>query len=217
MKTVTLSSHFQDRHFQFHPSLSTALSLLLQKQLLLHLPLWDCPIGIVYSWAWNIPRCGTEGWGQVVHIAPSSSLGETFHLCCVLVNVTVSLKLVHHMAPGRTPPAPAHLPTLRRVVSKESACNAGNLDSIPGLGRSPGGRHGNPLQYSCLANSYGQRSLAGYSLRGRKESDMTEQLTTQINTHRGLCAVHHPELTIQSAPVSFLQILILLYFFFSVS
>ena len=101
--------------------------------------------------------------------------------------------------------------------SKESACNAGNLDSIPGLGRSPGGRHGNPLQYSCLANSYGQRSLAGYSLRGRKESDMTEQLTTQINTHRGLCAVHHPELTIQSAPVSFLQILILLYFFFSVS
>ena len=33
---------------------------------------------------------------------------------------------------------------------KESACNAGDLDSIPGLGRSPGGGHGNPLQYSCL-------------------------------------------------------------------
>ena len=35
---------------------------------------------------------------------------------------------------------------------KESACNAGDLDSISGLGRSPGGGHGNPLQYSCLKN-----------------------------------------------------------------
>ena len=32
---------------------------------------------------------------------------------------------------------------------------------IPGLGRSPGGDHGNPLQYSCLENPYGQRSLGG--------------------------------------------------------
>ena len=35
---------------------------------------------------------------------------------------------------------------------KESACNAGGLDLIPGSGRSPGGGHGNPLQYSCLEN-----------------------------------------------------------------
>ena len=34
--------------------------------------------------------------------------------------------------------------------SKESACNAENPGSIPGLGRCPGGGHGNPLQYSCL-------------------------------------------------------------------
>ena len=46
---------------------------------------------------------------------------------------------------------------------KESACNAGDVGSIPGLGRSPGGGHGNPLQYSCLENPEGQRSLAGYS------------------------------------------------------
>ena len=45
----------------------------------------------------------------------------------------------------------------------ESTCNAGNLGSIPGLGRSPGGGHSNPLEYSCLENPYGQRSLAGYS------------------------------------------------------
>ena len=53
-------------------------------------------------------------------------------------------------------------------VSKESACNAGDLGSIPGLGRFPGGGHGNPLQYSCLENPYGQRSLVGYSPWGRK-------------------------------------------------
>ena len=36
--------------------------------------------------------------------------------------------------------------------SKESACNVGDPGSTPGLGRSPGGGNGNPLQYSCLEN-----------------------------------------------------------------
>ena len=38
-------------------------------------------------------------------------------------------------------------------VGKEFACNVGDLGSIPGLGRSPAERNGNPLQYSCLENS----------------------------------------------------------------
>ena len=38
-------------------------------------------------------------------------------------------------------------------AGKESACNAGDLGSIPGLGRSPGGGQGYPLQYSGLENS----------------------------------------------------------------
>ena len=37
-------------------------------------------------------------------------------------------------------------------VGKESACSAGDLGSIPGLGRSPGEENGNPLQYPCLEN-----------------------------------------------------------------
>ena len=49
-----------------------------------------------------------------------------------------------------------------------------NPGLITGSGRSPGGGHGNPLQYSCLENPHGQRSLVGYSLWGRKQSDMTE-------------------------------------------
>ena len=95
------------------------------------------------------------------------------------------------------------LPLLDSSIGEESACNAGDLSSIPGSGRaagegidyplqyswaslvawsvknlpavretwvqslswedSPGGGHGNPLQYSCLENPHAQRSLAGYS------------------------------------------------------
>ena len=49
---------------------------------------------------------------------------------------------------------------------------------IPGSVRSPRAGHGNPLQYSYLENPHGQRSLAGYSPWGHKESDVTEQLGT---------------------------------------
>ena len=52
------------------------------------------------------------------------------------------------------------------------------MGSIPGLERSPGRGHGNPLQYSCLEHLHGQRSLEGYNYHwGGKESDMTKQLT----------------------------------------
>ena len=55
---------------------------------------------------------------------------------------------------------------------------AGDLDSVPGLGRSRGAGHGNPLQYSCLENLQGQRNLAGYRPRGHNESDTIERLIT---------------------------------------
>ena len=65
-------------------------------------------------------------------------------------------------------------------VGKESTCNAGDLGSIPWLGRSPGWGHDNPLQYSYLDNLHGQRSLVGYSPCGRKELDTTEGLRTDM-------------------------------------
>ena len=49
-----------------------------------------------------------------------------------------------------------------------------DLGLISGSGRSPGEGSGNPLQYSCLENPHGQRSLLGYSLQGLTESDVTE-------------------------------------------
>ena len=44
--------------------------------------------------------------------------------------------------------------------------------------QSPGGGHGNALQYSCLEHPHGQRSLAGYIPWGCKESDVIEQIST---------------------------------------
>ena len=61
-------------------------------------------------------------------------------------------------------------------VVKNPPANAGDVrDAVsnPGSGRSPGGEHGNPLQYPCLDNSM-DRDLAGHSPWGRTESDMTE-------------------------------------------
>ena len=58
--------------------------------------------------------------------------------------------------------------------SKESACDVGDQRSIPGLGSSSGEGNGNPLQYSCLENPHGWRSLVGYNAWGRKELDMSK-------------------------------------------
>ena len=64
---------------------------------------------------------------------------------------------------------------------KNPPANAGDVrevGSIPGSGRSPGGGHGNPLQYSCLENLLEQRSLAGYNPWGHKELETTKRLNT---------------------------------------
>ena len=63
------------------------------------------------------------------------------------------------------------------LVVKNPTASAGDMrdvGSIPGLGRSPGEGNGYPLQYSCLENPHGQRSLAGYGPYGCKESNTTE-------------------------------------------
>ena len=63
---------------------------------------------------------------------------------------------------------------------KESACNDGDLGLIPELGRSLGGGHGNLLQYSCLENPHGQRSLVGHSSWGCKELYRIERHSTGV-------------------------------------
>ena len=55
-------------------------------------------------------------------------------------------------------------------VVKNSPANAGEMGSVPGLGRSPAEGNDNPLQYSYLENPHGQRSLVGYSPWGHKRA-----------------------------------------------
>ena len=70
---------------------------------------------------------------------------------------------------------------------KESSCNVGDLILILASGRSPGGGHGNPLQYSCLENPHGQRSLAGYSPWGH---------TTEVPKHSTVYVEHELSITL---------------------
>ena len=67
----------------------------------------------------------------------------------------------------------------------ESACNAGDLGLIPGLGRSPGEEKGYPLQYSCLENSM------NCIVHSHKESDMTECLSLSLRNVRELFETLH--------------------------
>ena len=60
---------------------------------------------------------------------------------------------------------------------EESTCNTGDLDSITGLGRSPGRGDGNPFQYSCLDNPM-DRGAWRTTVHGVAESDTIEQLRT---------------------------------------
>ena len=68
---------------------------------------------------------------------------------------------------------------------KEFTCSVGDLGSIPGLGRSPGGGHDNPLQCSYLEIPHGQRSLVGYSPWVHRVGHdwVTKYSTAQFRTH----------------------------------
>ena len=61
--------------------------------------------------------------------------------------------------------------------SKESACNVGDLGSIPGKGRFPWRKEWQPTPVFLSGEAHGQRSLSGYSPWRYKESDTTEGLT----------------------------------------
>ena len=83
--------------------------------------------------------------------------------------------------------------------SKESSCNMGELGSTPGLGRFPGGGHGNPLQYSCLENP---KDRGAYSPWGQKEADTAEQLSisrvqSELRDIVGLVPDNHNKVILQ--------------------
>ena len=72
-----------------------------------------------------------------------------------IVGIVVSIAAFQTVDPGSIPSQrsrPTFVTSSCGSASKESACNAGDPGSIPGLGRSPGEGNGNQLQYSCLTN-----------------------------------------------------------------
>ena len=97
--------------------------------------------------AWRIP--GTEEPGGLLSMGSHRVRHHWSNLAAAAYEGASQLALV-----VKNPPA--------------SAGDPGNVSLIPGSGKSPGGGHGSPLQYSCLENSHGQRSLASYTLGSQR-------------------------------------------------
>ena len=126
-----------------------------------------------------VPRCFHALCSYTQHSPPQKPIHFTVSLSSFETqHERVDLNFLCRVTHFLLCPSTFILP-LFSLYHKASAYNGGDPDSTPGLGRSPGGRHGNPLQYSCLENPHGQRSLMSYSLWDPKESDPTEQLGTQ--------------------------------------
>ena len=95
------------------------------------------------------------------------------------------------------------IPNLVALVAKNPHAKAGDardIGSIPELGRSSGVGNGHPLQYSCLENPHGQRSLVGYSPRGCKESDTAEHTHYQSTDTKSSIIPAAAAKSLQSCP-----------------
>ena len=95
---------------------------------------------------------------------------------------------------------------LQWLIGKEFACNtgeAGDPDLIPGLGRSPGGGHGNPLQDSCLENPMG-RAAWWATVHRVTESDTTERVCRSwwLYTNALMCSGQQNFLVLFTLPVA---------------
>ena len=87
---------------------------------------------------------------------------------------------------------------------KKSACNAGDLGSIPGLGRSPGERNGYPLQYSGLENSM-DSIVHGVTLYGVTESTQLSDFHTKMSESKAM-SFHQMSLFACSNEVTMIKI-----------
>ena len=86
-------------------------------------------------------------------------------------------------------------PSQVALVGNNPPVNAGVVDSVPGSGRSPGGGHGNPLQYSCLEKSMDREAWRA-TVHGVTK---TQTRLKQLNTHAlGLAHKPAPQMTLRS-------------------
>ena len=113
---------------------------------------------------------------QPLPLLLTASFFPPHHLHCILHPSIFESQVISRTT--HTSPCYCHLPVLGGFpggsTGQESACNTGDLGSIPGLGRSPGEGNSYPLQYSGLENP------TDYTVQGATESEVTEQLSLSL-------------------------------------
>ena len=130
---------------------------------------WEYP---EIPWTEERGRLQSMGSQRVRHNLTKPPHHHHHHLKCTSLSTHNSISGYYHTA-GASQVV---------LVVENPPVSAGDLidvSSVLGSGRSPGGGNGNPLRYSCLDKFHRQRSLAGYSPRGLKESDTAECLSTE--------------------------------------
>ena len=110
--------------------------------------------------------CSEGDLGSIPGLRRSPGKGKGYPLQCSGLESSMDC-VVHGVTKGQTQLSAFHT---GGSVGKGSACNARDLASVPGLGRPPGEGNGNPLQYSCLGNPSGQKSLGGLQLMGSQRA-----------------------------------------------
>ena len=135
--------------------------------------LFCIPIGIIWEWTFphNLVNKLTVKLLKFCHTKKWEMLFSEALICISLLSgvyyIYVCLRLIGLGANFSVISSLFGFPWW--LSGKESTCNAEDPGSILGLGRSPGGGYGNPLQYSCLENPQGQRSLVSCSPWSHKE------------------------------------------------
>ena len=123
-----------------------------------------------------------------LHVCDITSNKKVSPKVSLLYSPTSLLYILCTPAPLKLPLACSHLP--RYSVVKNPPANAWDVGSIPGSGRSPRGRNGNPLQCSCQENRMGRRAWQA-TVHGVADSHTTEQLSTHARTcfsiHKSKC------------------------------
>ena len=145
-------------------------------------PAWGCWSGAEDACEVSHGPCSPADLGSPVSVKDSLCRGREHMWAVQFSSVAQSCPFLWDSMDCSTPGLPVHCQLLEFTQTHVHRVGNGDLGSIPGLGRSPGGGDSNPRQYSSLENPHRQRSLVGSSPWGRKE-DMTKQLSTAQRKH----------------------------------
>ena len=119
---------------------------------------WCVRVGVVVK-SWTRLNDFHFFSGQFVPLIFLTCLSTFYFLSVQVSSVVQSYSILCNLMDCSTPGFPVHCQLLEFTQTHVHRVGNGDLGSIPGLGRSPGGGHSNPRQYSTLENPHRQRSL----------------------------------------------------------